>query len=387
MSDKDQQAFSVSDHEYMTRALRLAEQGLYTAHPNPRVGCVVVRDGAVVGEGWHARAGEAHAEIAALEQAGEQSLGATVYVTLEPCSHQGRTPPCAEALIQAGVARVVCALQDPNPQVNGEGIRRLREAGVRVESGLRAGEAERINPGFCARMRRGRPYVRVKLAMSLDGRTALRSGESQWITGENARLDVQRWRARSSAIMSGIHTVLADDPAFSLRLEGLVLTGELTSGRMDAIRPPLRIILDSRLHMPLNAQLLKLPGDILIVTASDDAAKREALSGDHVEVITLPVDEAGRPELHDLMNVLAEAQINEVLVESGATLAGALLDRQLIDELIVYVAPVVLGHTARGLFKLPALADMQSRIPFEFTDIRPVGPDLRIQLKPVYKKG
>lgn len=368
----------------MARALRLAEQGLYTAHPNPRVGCVIVADDRIVGEGWHARAGEPHAEIIALEQAGTHSHGATVYVNLEPCAHEGRTPPCTDALIHAGVARVVFALQDPNPRVDGEGVRRLEAAGIRVDAGLMQELSEALNPGFCSRMRRGRPYVRVKMAMSLDGRTALRSGESQWITGENARLDVQRWRARSSAIMSGINTVLSDDPAFSLRLEGLALTGELAPGLSDAVRHPLRIILDSRLHIPLNAQLLNLPGDVLIVTATDDAAKREALTGDHVEVITLPGDGAGHPELDDLMNVLAEAQINEVLVESGSTLAGALLQRQLIDELILYVAPTVLGHTARGLFKLPELAGMRFRIPFEFVDVRSVGPDLRIQLKPIY---
>lgn len=379
--------FNADDHRHMARALQLAAKGLYTTAPNPRVGCVIVRDGAVVGEGWHERAGQAHAEVLALEQAGGKARGASAYITLEPCAHSGRTAPCTEALIEAGIARVVCAMQDPNPLVDGGGIERLGAAGVEVQTGLLAGEAEALNPGFCSRMRRGRPYVRVKMAASLDGRTALNSGESQWITGESARLDVQRWRARSSAIMTGIGTVLADDPSLSLRLEGLALSGDLEPGHSDAIRQPLRIVLDSRFRMPLNARLLELPGDVLIVTAMDDPAKREALAGEHVEVITLPCDARGCPALGDLMQVLAKAEINEVLVEGGHNLAGALLNEQLVDEIVLYLAPALLGSNAMGLFALPELTSLQSKTPLRFTDVRMVDADLRILAQPVYSKA
>ncbi|MBN1379748.1 MAG: bifunctional diaminohydroxyphosphoribosylaminopyrimidine deaminase/5-amino-6-(5-phosphoribosylamino)uracil reductase RibD [Gammaproteobacteria bacterium] len=376
--------FSADDHHYMSQALRLAARGLFTTDPNPRVGCVIIKDNEIVGEGWHMRAGQPHAEIAALVRAGERARGGTVYVTLEPCSHHGKTPPCADALIKAGIARVICAQQDPNPEVNGQGIERLRAAGIEVLSGLLSAQAEALNPGFFSRMQRNRPYIRIKTAMSLDGRTALSSGVSQWISGKSARVDVQRWRARSSAIMTGINTVLTDDPALTLRMEVLNMSGEIEHTQSDLIRNPLRIILDSHLKIPLNARLLRLPGDVLIVTSVDDAAKREALSSDNVEVITLPKNTFGRPNLLDLMNVLADAQINEVLVESGHVLTGALLRAQLVDEIILYVAPTLLGESAKGLFELPVLSEMRAKTELVFTDIRAIGPDLRILAKPKY---
>ena len=382
--DLDAYAFNGDDHHYMALALRLAARGLYTTHPNPRVGCVIVNDNEIVGDGWHMKAGQPHAEIAALAKAGERARGSTAYVTLEPCSHHGRTPPCADALIKAGVGRVICAAIDPNPEVNGAGIARLEAAGIEVQSGLLATQAEALNPGFFSRIRRQRPYVRIKMAMSLDGRTALSNNVSQWISSKSARIDVQRWRARSAAIMTGINTVLADDPALTLRMESLTLSGEIAPGQSDMLRNPLRVVLDSQLNIPLNARLLRLPGEVLIVSSVDDAGKRDALCSDNVQVITLPKNTDGRPSLHDLMNVLAEARINEVLVESGHVLAGALLRSQLVDELILYVSPSVLGDSAKGLFEMPVLSDMQARTGLEFTDVRSIGPDLRILARPKY---
>ncbi|MEA2093459.1 MAG: bifunctional diaminohydroxyphosphoribosylaminopyrimidine deaminase/5-amino-6-(5-phosphoribosylamino)uracil reductase RibD [Pseudomonadota bacterium] len=360
--------FTADDHRYMARALRLAERGLYTTDPNPRVGCVLVLDGAVVGEGWHERAGCPHAEIAALRQAGEQAVGATAYVTLEPCCHQGRTPPCTDALIKAGVEQVVAAMKDPNPQVAGNGLRRLQEAGLKVQVGLLAAEAERLNPGFVMRMRQGRPWVRCKLAMSLDGRTAMASGESQWITGSEARRDVQRLRARSSAIMSGIGTVLTDDPSLTVRLEH-------EAG--DQLRQPLRVVLDSRLRLSPQARLLGLPGETLIITGEDDTERKDRLACKDMSVITLPLVD-GRLELSAVMRYLGGMEINEVHVESGATLSGALLQARLVDELVVYLAPHLMGDTARGLFSLPGLEQMDERIALSISDIRAVGRDWRI---------
>lgn len=371
----------------MARALQLAERGLYTADPNPRVGCVLVSGDRILAEGWHRRAGGPHAEIEALNQAQQarQSVrDCTAYITLEPCAHQGRTPPCVDSLIQAGVARVVAAMQDPNPRVNGRGLERLRQAGIETNVGLMEAQARALNPGFISRMARGRPYVRLKQAMSLDGRTALRSGESRWITSEYARLDVHRLRARSSAVMTGINTILADDPALNVRLESLAATGELQPALSDIIRQPLRVVLDSKLKIPLNARLLKLPGDLLIVTTIDDQVKRDVLVSEHVEIVTLPADAAGRPELRDVMSVLAEGQINEVLVESGSILAGALLSAQLVDEIILYVAPCILGDSARGLFSIPMLSDIKARLTLNIEDTRQIGQDFRIIAKPVF---
>ena len=357
--------FTSDDHRYMARALQLAERGLYTTDPNPRVGCVLVRDGAIVGEGLHERAGGPHAEVHALRAAGERARGATAYVTLEPCCHHGRTPPCSDALIAAGVARVVVALQDPNPRVDGGGLTQLQAAGITTASGLLAAESAALNPGFVSRMQRNRPFVRCKLAMSLDGRTAMASGESKWITGEAARADVQRLRARSSAIITGIGTVLRDDPA---------LTARLPEG--EAVQP-LRVVLDHALRTPPTARLLHEPGTTLVVGTSEDAEPREALLAAGAEIVLLHAP-TGRMSLDDVLDVLAAREVNEVLLECGAVLAGAFLQAGLIDELVVYMAPVLLGDDARGLFRLPGLERMEQKIALDIRDIRSVGADWRI---------
>lgn len=363
--------FTAFDHACMARALQIAELGLYTSIPNPRVGCVIARDEKIIGEGWHARAGGPHAEVLALREAGEQARGATAYVSLEPCSHHGRTPPCADALLAAGIGRVVAAMTDPNPEVAGRGLQRLREAGVEVSSGLMENSAEALNPGFIQRMRSGRPYVRCKMAMSLDGRTAMASGESKWITGPAAREDVQRLRARSCAIITGVGTVLADDPNLTVRLPGL-----------DESRQPLRVVLDPRLSMPVEARLLQQPGDVLIVTASNDQAVRESLERDNTAIVHLP-DGLDRIDLPGLLHLLGENEINEVLLETGATLAGAMLQAGLVDELIVYMAPVLMGDAARGLFHLPEIEHMAQRRPLKISDVRAVGEDWRITATPL----
>jgi len=359
---------AATDHLHMAHALRLAARGLYSTDPNPRVGCVLVQGDAVVGEGWHERAGAPHAEINALAQAGEAARGATAYVTLEPCCHQGRTPPCSEALIGAGVGRVVAAMQDPNPLVAGKGLAALAQAGIGVEAGIMAAAAERLNCGFVKRMRTGLPWVRLKLAMSLDGRTALASGESRWITGEQARADVQRLRARSSAILTGIGTVLTDDPSLNVRLAQA--PGE--------VRQPERIVLDSRLRMPTSAQLLGLPGNTCVLTTECDARRIAALTSDTVSVAVLPMRQDKRLNLDAVMRFLGEQDFNEVHVEAGPTVSGALLRDGLVDELVIYLAPHLLGDAARGLFTLPGLERMEQRIGLSITDIRAVGDDWRI---------
>jgi diaminohydroxyphosphoribosylaminopyrimidine deaminase / 5-amino-6-(5-phosphoribosylamino)uracil reductase len=361
--------FTADDHRHMARALQLAERGLYTTDPNPRVGCVLVRAGAVVGEGWHARAGEPHAEVHALRAAGERARGATAYVTLEPCCHHGRTPPCSDALIAAGVARVIVGLQDPNPRVAGGGIAQLQAAGIATDSGLLAAESAALNPGFVSRMRRGRPYVRCKLAMSLDGRTAMASGESKWITGAEARADVQRLRARSSAIVTGIGTVLADDPALTVRLPDVETLN------------PLRVVLDRALRTPPTARLLREPGTTLVIGTSAAEAPREALLAVGAEIILLEAPR-GHMALADVLEVLAAREINEVLIEAGPTLAGAFLQAGLIDELVIYMAPALMGDASRGLFHLPGLERMDQKIALEIRDIRKVGADWRITAVP-----
>ncbi|MDA1106884.1 MAG: bifunctional diaminohydroxyphosphoribosylaminopyrimidine deaminase/5-amino-6-(5-phosphoribosylamino)uracil reductase RibD [Proteobacteria bacterium] len=358
-----------NDHAHMAHALQLAARGLYTAHPNPRVGCVIVRDGEIVGAGWHQRTGEAHAEIHALQQAGARARGATAYVTLEPCCHHGRTPPCTDALIQAGVARVVAAMRDPNPKVAGTGLQQLKAAGVAVESGVLQTEAERLNPGFIMRMQHERPFVRCKLAMTLDGRTAAADGASQWITGEAARADVQHWRARSSAILTGIGTVLADDPRLTVRLAE------------DHLHP-LRVVLDSGLRLPPGARMLQEPGQTLVLTAGGNDAKRAALTQAGATVVKLPHGNGGI-DLHAALRTLAaEYAINELLVEAGPTLHGALLDAGLIDELVIYMAPALLGDGARGLFHLASPPAMPQRIELEISEVRAVGQDWRITVTP-----
>lgn len=359
--------FSAADHEFMSQALRLAARGLFTTDPNPRVGCVLVRDGAVVGEGWHERAGEAHAEIKALRAAGDSARGSTAYVTLEPCCHTGRTPPCVSALLEAGVARVVAAMTDPNPLVGAEGLRALTQAGVQTSSGLMMAEAQALNPGFVTRMRAGVPFVRLKLAMSIDGRTAMASGESKWITGEAARHDVQRLRARSSAVMTGIGTVAHDDPALNVRIEGTA-------------RQPLRVVLDPALEMRPGARMLSLAGRTLIFTSRPDGASRSELEAAGAEIIGVDGDN-GALDLSAVLRVLGNREVNELHVETGATLSGALLEMGLVDELVLYVAPLVMGDGARGLFHLPALADMEQRIELDIIDVRAVGRDWRVTAK------
>lgn len=351
----------------MAQALRLAEKGLTTTTPNPRVGCVIVRDGQIVGAGWHERAGQPHAEIHALRAAGDLARGATAYVTLEPCSHHGRTPPCANALIDAGVARVVAAMRDPNPQVAGGGIHLLTLAGIQAEVGLLEEPARELNLGFIARMTRGHPWLRLKTAASLDGRTALANGESKWITGPAARADVQVWRARACAILTGIGTVLADDPRMNVR-------------DIATPRQPLKVIVDSRLETPPTAQILA--GGALIVCAEADPGRRAALEAAGAEILVLPAAH-GRVDLPALMHELGRRGLNEIHAEAGATLNGALLEAGLVDEWIAYTAPVVMGADARGLFNLPPLADMAQRRHFKLHDTRMVGGDLRLTLRPV----
>ncbi|MDE2136883.1 MAG: bifunctional diaminohydroxyphosphoribosylaminopyrimidine deaminase/5-amino-6-(5-phosphoribosylamino)uracil reductase RibD [Gammaproteobacteria bacterium] len=359
----------------MRHALSLAARGLETTDPNPRVGCVIVQGERVVGEGWHERAGEAHAEIAALRAAGGRAAGATVYVTLEPCSHHGRTPPCVDALIEAHVGRVVYAIADPNPQVDGRGAQRLREARVRVEAGLLAPQAAELNCGFLKRMRYGRPWVRVKLAMSLDGRTALANGASRWISGEAARADVQRWRARSSAVLTGVGTVLADDPRLDVR------PGGDATGR----RQPLRVVLDSTLRTPPEATLFTVPGEVLIFSALPGAdprweARGAALAEQGARVEMLPA-EAGRVPLFMALERLGELQVNELQVEAGPVLTGALVQQSLVDELLVYVAPKLLGPTARPLAQLPALRELGDAPAFELVELSHLGADALLRLR------
>jgi len=355
--------FSAADHEFMAHALRLAERGLYTTTPNPRVGCVIVKDGMVVGEGWHVRAGEAHAEPLALSAAGEAARGATAYVSLEPCSHQGRTPPCAEALVAAGVTRVVAAMRDPNPLVAGQGLAMLQAAGISTECGLLESEARALNLGFVSRMTRGRPWVRLKLAASLDGKTALANGASQWITSAAARLDGHSWRARACAILTGSGTVRDDDPQLNVR-------------EVDTPRQPLKVVVDSQLELPSTARLLH-GGKVLVATASDNLDKVQALRLLGAEVAVLP-DARGKVDLAALMANLAQRGVNELHVEGGAGLNGALLAAGLVDELVIYLAPCLLGSQARGMFDLPALESLQERHVLVIGDLRQIGADWRV---------
>lgn len=358
---------SAHDHEYMQRALRLAARGMYTTQPNPRVACVIVKNDLVVGEGWHQRAGEAHAEVLALQAAGERATGATAYVTLEPCNHTGKTPPCVDALIAAGVKKVFAAMQDPNPLVAGKGLKRLQDAGVEVQVGLLEAQARDLNPGFIKRMETGLPFVRVKLAMSLDGRTAMASGESKWISGEPARADVQKLRARSSAILTGIGTVLADDPQLDVRL----------GSKHGEIVQPLRVVVDSQLRFPKTARMLGCGGGMLVATTQSLPAAAD------YEVVQLAATARG-VDLQALLKLLAQREINEVHVEAGANLCGALLQEKLVDEIVVYQAPHIMGDAARSLFALPGLSEMNQRIELVFNDVRSIGQDLRITARPTY---
>jgi diaminohydroxyphosphoribosylaminopyrimidine deaminase / 5-amino-6-(5-phosphoribosylamino)uracil reductase len=351
-----------ADARHMARALELAERGLYTTTPNPRVGCLIVNGDEIVGEGWHERAGGPHAEAIALAAAGERARNATAYVTLEPCAHHGRTPPCAEALVKAGIARVVAAMSDPNPLVAGKGLDRLREAGLRVDSGCMEDEARQLNCGFVSRMSRARPWIRVKIAASLDGRTALSDGRSRWITGAEARRDGHQWRARSCAVLTGVGTVRADDPELNVR-------------DVPTTRQPPRIIVDSRLETPPHARIL---GEgTLIATASNETSRLAALTAKGASVLTVSTD--GREvDLVALMGELARRNMNEVHVEAGARLNGALLRARLIDELVVYLAPSLLGDTARGMFQAPEIRDLAARHELDLRDVRMIGADIRV---------
>ncbi|MBL0163509.1 MAG: bifunctional diaminohydroxyphosphoribosylaminopyrimidine deaminase/5-amino-6-(5-phosphoribosylamino)uracil reductase RibD [Xanthomonadales bacterium] len=358
----------------MAHALRLAERGLFTTQPNPRVGCVIAHADEIVGSGWHHRAGEAHAEVFALAEAGKRAHAATAYVTLEPCAHFGRTPPCADALIEAGVARVVVAHADPFDAVDGRGMARLRAAGITVESGLMAAPARELNRGFFSRIERGRPWLRVKLAMSLDGRTALASGESKWITGNAARADVQAWRARSSAILSAIGTVLADDPQLTVRISGPM------SDHGDAAQvAPLRVILDRDLRSPASANILDGRAPTLILHGRDGRPVGQRF--ERVELAAVEIHE-GRLDLSSVLALLAARDINEIQVEAGPTLCGALFAEGLVDELLLYVAPILLGDNARPLLALPALSDMSARWNLGVVDQRMLGEDWRLLLRP-----
>ena len=355
--------FSATDQHFMAHALRLAEHGLYTTTPNPRVGCVVVRDGRIVGEGWHRQAGQSHAEALALAQAGEAARGATAYVTLEPCAHFGRTPPCALALIRAGVSRVVIALGDPNPQVAGRGIELLHGAGITTTVGVLADAARELNCGFISRMERGRPWVRLKSAASLDGRTALRNGISQWITGAEARLDGHRWRARASAILTGIGTVRADNPQRNVR-------------EIDTPRQPLRILVDAALEVDPAARLLS-SAPCLIATASADHAKAAPLLAAGHELLHLP-NAAGKVDLSALLNELGARGINEVHVEAGTGLNGSLLLEGCVDELLLYLAPMLIGEIAQGVARLPEFTTLDQALRLRLHDVCRVGDDLRV---------
>ena len=371
-------SYHVADHQHMARALQLAALGRYSTAPNPAVGCVLTDPaGQPVGEGWHRRAGEPHAEILALRAAQGRERGGTAYVTLEPCAHQGRTPPCVDAVLAAAPARVVVAMEDPNPRVAGQGIRRLREAGLEVHVGLLGAEAAELNRGFVSRMTRRRPWVTVKLGSSLDGRTALADGTSKWITGPAARADVQRLRAQASAVLTGIGTVLADDPALTVRDPRFPLHG----------RRPLRVIFDARGQLPPRARVLNDDHDTLVLTSQDGAAELQAhgIHGQlHLELELLPVDAHGRLDPAVALARLAERQCNEVLVESGARLAGSFLAAGLVDELVTYLAATVLGQHGRPAFSLPQpLAALEQRARFGYHDVRIVGRDLRVTLRPL----
>lgn len=358
----------------MARAIHLAEKGVYSTMPNPRVGCVLVNGGEVVGEGWHERAGEGHAEVNALAQAGEQARGATAYVTLEPCSHTGKTGPCCEALVEAGVARVVYAMEDPNPQVSGRGLDHLEAAGVTVSGPVLETEAWALNPGFIKRMESGRPLVRCKMAMSLDGRTAMASGESKWVTGPSARADVQRLRARSCAIITGIGSILHDDSSLTVREDEL----KLPNAGLAAAIQPLRVVLDSKQQLRPNAKVLQSHARTLVVSARPEPDPVLAEAG--VEQMSIP-GEDGRVDLLKLLFELGRRQCNEVLVEAGSALAGAFLRRGLLDEVVIYMAPKLMGSEARPLFELP-LQSMSAQLPLTITDMRAVGNDWRITARP-----
>ena len=357
--------FTQDDCVHMAHALQLAERGQYSAHPNPMVGCVLVNNASVVGEGWHERAGEPHAEIIALRAAADKATGATAYVSLEPCAHEGKTPPCAEALIAAGVSKVVAAMEDPFDEVSGRGLAMLQDAGIEVQVGLMRDVAKALNEGFVSRVTHGRPIVRLKIAASIDGATAMESGESQWITGPEARQDVQKLRARSGALMTGVGTVLVDDPSLNVRDEDIDTRGV----------QPLRVVLDSRLRMPPNAAMLSLPGDTLVCYTGDHDGSRLEEAGAVVQEFGAHGD---RVNVFEVLAALAEREVNDVLVEAGPRLAGYLLEKDLIDELVIYQSPHIMGSNTRGMFATPDWSALADRKVLDIKDVRRVGNDTRI---------
>lgn len=376
---------TVYNHEYwMAKAIQLAKKGLYTTHPNPRVGCVLVKNDQLIGQGFHLQAGQAHAEVNALADAqnngADQIKGSTAYVTLEPCSHQGKTPPCADALIKAGVACVVFGMQDPNPEVSGRGLAKLKKAGIEVVGPIQEAECEAINLGFIKRMREGLPYIRVKLAMSIDGRTAMESGESQWITGADARLDVQRLRAQSDAIVTGIGSVLTDNPSMTVRIDSNDQEADPKT-----VRQPLRVVMDTALSIVPEAKILYPTSQACVFSIEEEIEDEhlDVLKKKGVTVRFSPRGEDGRLDLLDAMEQLADAGINEVLLETGAELAGGFLQAGLVDEIVVYMAPKLLGSSARPLFQLP-LEAMDEAVELELKSVRKVGQDLRLVYVPTY---
>jgi diaminohydroxyphosphoribosylaminopyrimidine deaminase/5-amino-6-(5-phosphoribosylamino)uracil reductase len=355
-------AFTPFERAFMQRALALAERGIFSTTPNPRVGCVLVQGGQIVGEGWHEKAGSPHAEVVALAQAGTAAKGATAYLNLEPCNHHGRTPPCSEALLRAGVARVVAAMRDPNREAQGGGAR-LADAGIRFESGLMEDEARELNIGFVSRVTRGRPWVRMKIAATLDGRTALADGRSQWITGFDARADGHRFRARACALLTGIGTVQADDPRLTVR-------------EVETPRQPLRVVVDSRLDLPVSARVLE-GGNVLVFCAQDDATKRRALEAKGAEVVSLS-NPSGKVDLPALLAELARRGVNELHVEAGFKLNGSLLREGCVDELLLYYSPSLLGDSAQGMVNLSAITSLDARVKLRLHSVERIGEDLRI---------
>ncbi len=361
------------DHEFMARALKLAEKGRFSTHPNPRVGCVITKNGVIVGEGFHQVTGQAHAEVYALKQAGKYAEGATLYVNLEPCCHHGRTPPCTDAIIKAGIRRVVIAMEDPNPMVNRAGISALQNAGIEVDTGINTDSAHWLNRGYVKRIMTGTPWVTLKIAVSLDGKTAMENGESQWITSEQAREDAHLLRASSSAILTGIGTVLRDDPQMTARPASEESRAAL------ADRQPLRIIVDSRLSTPTDARILSQPGEVLIVTSPSELSDAALYPQSNIEVTGCDMT-GGSINLMSLMNMLGEREINNLMLEAGARLSGSMLQARLVDEIVVYMAPDLLGSNARGMFRIPGLEAIADKLKLEFRDVRRVGRDLRLTL-------
>lgn len=356
--------FSSVDYAFMSHALQLAEKGLYSTAPNPRVGCVITQHDKLIASGWHERAGQPHAEINALNSAVSDVRGATAYITLEPCSHHGRTPPCAHALIQAGIAKVIVAMQDPNPLVSGRGCALLQQAGMTVQTGLLQDEANKLNLGFVTRMTHQRPLVRLKIAASLDGKTALTNGTSQWITGESARQDGHRWRARSCAVLTGMGTLKQDDP-------------QLTVRHIKTSRQPKKVVVDKQLAIPLDAKILQGEEVFIFTANSENPEKIAALNQLGAHVTVLP-DTQSHVDLQKMLHKLADFEMNELLVEAGGGLSGALVGAGLVDELILYLAPHLLGDVAQGMLKLPELTNLDKKLALDILDVRMIGQDIRV---------